>query len=209
MKMEVITLEGKKAGSVDLPEQIFGAEVRKDLLHRMVLWQLAKSRTGTADTKDRSEVSRTGSKLYRQKGTGRARHGSARVNQFRGGGVVFGPTPRSFAFSLTKKVRRKALTCALSAKAAESKLVILDEAKTSTHKTKDLATKLKALGLDNALFIVDSMDENFTRASSNLPFVQVLPTEGANVYDILHAKTLVLTKNAVPMIEARLTSRSE
>jgi large subunit ribosomal protein L4 len=208
MKMEVITLEGKKAGSVDLPEQIFGAEVRKDLLHRMVLWQLAKSRTGTADTKDRGEVSRSGSKLYRQKGTGRARHGSARVNQFRGGGVVFGPTPRSFAFSLTKKVRRKALACALAAKAAESKLVILDEAKTATHKTKDLATKLKSLGLDNALFIVDSMDENFDRASRNLPFVQVLPTEGANVYDILHAEKLVLTKNAVPMIEARLTSRS-
>lgn len=208
MKMEVITLEGKKAGSVDLPEQIFGAEVRKDLLHRMVLWQLAKSRSGTADTKGRSEIARTGSKMYRQKGTGRARHSNARTNIFRGGGVVFGPTPRSFAFSLPKKVRRKALTSAFAAKAAESKLVILDEAKTSTFKTKDLAVQLKALGLENVLFIVDSMDENFTRASNNLPFVQVLPTEGANVYDILHADTLVLTKNAVPMIEARLMSRS-
>lgn len=208
MKIDVITLEGKKEGSVELSKDIFGAEVRKDLLHRAVLWQQAKRRAGTASTLGRSDVNATGKKLYRQKGTGGARHGSKRVNIFRGGGVVFGPSPRSFAFKLPKKVRALALKSALSAKAASKSLVVLDEAKTKTHKTKDLAAQLQGLELTNALFVVDSLDENFDRASRNIPHVSVVPTEGVNVFNILKAEKLVLTKAAVAMLESSITARA-
>ena len=204
MKMDVINFEGKTVGSVELPTEVFGVDVRKDVLHRVVNWQLAKSRAGTAKTKTRAEVSRTGAKLFRQKGTGNARHGSRRTNIFVGGGTAFGPSPRSFAFSLPKKVRDLGLKVALSAKAADSKLVVLDEAKLKSHKTKDLAVTLGKLGLERALFIVDANDKNFELAARNLPHVKVLPTAGANVYDILRADKLVVTKTAVPMLEARV-----
>ena len=204
MKMDVINFEGKTVGSVELPTEVFGVDVRKDVLHRVVNWQLAKSRAGTAKSKTRAEVSRTGAKLFRQKGTGNARHGSRRTNIFVGGGTAFGPSPRSFAFSLPKKVRDLGLKVALSAKAADSKLVVLDEAKLKTHKTKDLAVTLGKLGLERALFIVDANDKNFELAARNLPHVKVLPTAGANVYDILRADKLVVTKTAVPMLEARV-----
>lgn len=204
MKMDVINFEGKTVGSVELPTEVFGVDVRKDVLHRVVNWQLAKSRAGTAKSKTRAEVSRTGAKLFRQKGTGNARHGSRRTNIFVGGGTAFGPSPRSFAFSLPKKVRDLGLKVALSAKAADSKLVVLDEAKLKSHKTKDLAVTLGKLGLERALFIVDANDKNFELAARNLPHVKVLPTAGANVYDILRADKLVVTKTAVPMLEARV-----
>ena len=205
MKLDVINLDGKKLESIDLPKSTFGGEVRKDIMHRVVLWQLAKRRAGTASTLTRGEVNRTGAKWGRQKGGGNARHGSRRANIFVGGGRAFGPKPRSFAFSLPKKIRSLGLASALSSKAADKKLVILDEAKASSPKTKDMAAKLAKLSLSNAVIIVDSNDKNFELATRNLPHVKVLPTEGANVYDILRADMLVVTKTAVPMLEARVT----
>lgn len=204
MKLEVMTLDGKAAGSVELSDAVFGADVRTDILHRVVNWQLAKRRAGTASVLERGEISRTGSKFGRQKGSGNARHGSRRSNIFVGGGVVHGPRLRDFGFSLTKKVRRLGLKNALSSKAQGKNLVVIDEARLATHKTKDLQAKLAKLGLENALFIVDSNDQNFELAARNLPFVKVLPTGGANVYDILRAEKLVLTKTAVSLIEARV-----
>lgn len=204
MKLDVVSLEGKKVGSVELPTSVFGAEVRKDILLRVVNWQLAKRRAGTANTKGRSEIARTGSKFGRQKGGGTARHGSRRAPIFVGGGIVFGPKPRSFAVDLPKKVRRLGLASALSAKAQDSKVIVLDAAKTDSHKTKDLAASFAKLGVQNAVVIVDSQDRNFELATRNLPHIKVLPTEGANVYDILHADTLIVTQTAVPMLEARV-----
>lgn len=207
MKLDIITLDGKKDGSVELSKDIFGLEVRKDLLHRAVLWQQARWRAGTASTLGRSDVARTGKKMKAQKGGG-ARHGSRRTNIFVGGGVVFGPSPRSFAFDMPKKVRALALKTALSAKAAAGDVVILSEASTKSHKTKDMAAALTKLDLTSALFVVDSIDENFDRATRNIPHVSVVPTEGVNVFNILKAKKLVLTKNALPMVEATLNRRS-
>lgn len=204
MKLDVITLDGKVTGQVELNEAVFGAEAcRSDLMHRVVVWQLAKRRAGTAHTQTRGEVSRTGSKFGRQKGGG-ARHGSRRANIFVGGATTFGPRTRSFAFSLPKKVRQAALKSAFATKAQQNNLVILDDVKLAAPKTKDLATKLKGLNLENATFVIDSSDENFELASRNLPHVRVVPTEGANVYDILHSEKLVMTKSAIAMIEARV-----
>lgn len=204
MKLDVITLDGKVIEQVELNEVVFGADnCRSDLMHRVVVWQLAKRRAGTAHTQTRGEVSRTGSKFGRQKGGG-ARHGSRRANIFVGGATTFGPRTRSFAFSLPKKVRQAALKSAFATKAQEGNLVILDEAKLAAPKTKDLASKLKGLNLEKATFVVDSSDENFELASRNLPHVRVVPTEGANVYDILHSDKLVMTKAAIAMIEARV-----
>jgi large subunit ribosomal protein L4 len=208
MKLDVITLDGKKEGSVELSEGIFGLEVRKDLLHRAVLWQQARWRSGTASTLGRSDVAISKHKIYRQKGTGGARHGAKSANIFRGGGVVFGPSPRSFAFDMPKKVRALALKTALSAKAKAGDVIVLNEATTKSHKTKDMATMLNKLDLDSVLFVVDSVDENFDKATRNIPHVNVVPTEGVNVFNILGAKKLVLTKNALPMVEAALTRRS-
>jgi len=205
MKFDVINLDGKKLESIELPKSVFGGEVRKDIMHRVVLWQLAKRRAGTASTLTRAEINRTGAKFGRQKGGGNARHGSRRSNIFVGGGRAFGPKPRSFAFSLPKQIRSLGLASALASKAADKKLVILDEAKALSPKTKDMVTKLAKLSLEKALFIVDSNDKNFELATRNLPHVKVLPTEGANVYDILRADVLVVTKTAVPMLEARVT----
>ena len=205
MKLDVVNLDAKTVGSVELADEVFGLEVRRDLLTRAVNYQLAKRRSGNHKTKQVWEVSGTTKKPYAQKGTGRARQGSLRSAQFRGGGVIFGPVVRSHAHDLPKKVRVLALKTALSSKAAEGKLVVLEKAVTGSLKTKDLAAQLTKLNLSNALFIDGSaLDRNFALASRNLPFIDVLPQQGANVYDILRRDTLVLTKDAVLALEARL-----
>lgn len=205
--MDIINLDGKKTGTTDLPS-VFTAEVRKDLLHRAVMYQQSKHQQGTHDVKGRSEVSRTKAKMYAQKGTGRARHGAGSVGLFRGGGAAFGPTPRTHNIDMPKKVRKLAISTALSAKVAAKEFVLLDSAKTKTHKTKDLAAQLTKLDVKSALFVVDSLDENFDRAVSNIPHMKVVPTAGANVYDILRAEKLVVTAEALPMLQARLTGEN-
>ncbi len=204
MNIDILSLDGKKTGSLELPADVFGLEVRKDLLARAVQWQLEDKRAGLAHTKTRGEINRTHAKWYRQKGTGRARHGARTANIFVGGGIVFGPRGREFGHNLNKKVRQLALKTAFSAKAVSGDLIIISEAAAANHKTKDLAAKLAKLGAAKATFIVDAIDANFERASRNLPFIKVLPTEGANVYDIMKAPKLVLTENAVKMLAARL-----
>jgi large subunit ribosomal protein L4 len=205
MKLDMVTLEAGKAGSIDLSDDIFGVAPRPDILARMVDWQLAKRRSGTHKTKGVSEVQGTTKKPYKQKGTGRARQGSLRSAQFRGGGVIFGPVVRSHEYGMPKKVRALALKVALSAKAAEGKIVVLDKAALATPKTKELASRLAKLNLASAL-VIDGveLDRNFAMASRNLPFVDVLPSAGANVYDILRRDVLVLTKDGVAALEARL-----
>ncbi|HZS64704.1 MAG TPA: 50S ribosomal protein L4 [Xanthobacteraceae bacterium] len=204
MELKVTTLDGKQAGTVNLPDAIFGLEPRADLIHRCVTWQLAKRRAGTHKVKNRAEINRTGKKIYRQKGTGGARHGSARVNLFRGGGRSFGPLVRSHAIDLPKKVRALALRHALSAKAKDGGIVILDTATVKEGKTKALAGRFDKLGLDNAL-IVDGaqIEESFRAAARNIPNIDVLPVQGINVYDILRRHKLVLTKAALDALEAR------
>jgi len=205
MKTKIITLDNKAAGEITLPEDVFGAPVRKDILARMVNWQLAKRRAGTHKVKGRSEVSGTSAKQFRQKGTGRARRGSGKVSQFRSGGRAFGPTPRSHAHKLPKKVRRMAMRAALSSKQADGDLIILDAAVLKSPKTKDLAAKLDKLGWSNVLIVSGSeIDDNLALAARNVPNLDVLPSEGANVYDILRHQTLVLTKDAVETLEGRL-----
>jgi len=205
MKSKVLTLDNKAAGDIDLDDAVFGADVRKDILARMVNYQLAKRRAGTHKAKSRGEVQGTTKKAYKQKGTGRARHGSLRVVQYRGGGVVFGPVVRDHGHSLPKKVRKLAMKSALSAKQADGKLVILDEVKLGDGKTKGLIEKLGKLGLSNALIVGGAaIDDNFARAARNIAMIDVLPTQGANVYDILRRDTLVLTREAVQTLEARL-----
>lgn len=205
MKAKVITLDNKAAGDIDLADEVFGVDVRKDLLSRMVNYQLAKRRAGTHKTKTRSEISATGAKMVRQKGSGGARHGDKKVSQFRGGGRAFGPLPRDHSHKLPKKVRALALRTALSAKQAEGKLIILDDAATKSVKTSDMVSTLAKLGLSNALFVSGTeIDVNFALATRNVPNIDVLPTQGANVYDILRRDTLVLTKAAVEGLEARL-----
>lgn len=204
MKVAVKNLENKKVGDIDLNDAIFGVRVRADILHRMVNWQLAKRRAGTHKVKGISEVSGTGKKPHKQKGTGSARLGSKRVPQARGGAVVFGPVVRSHAHSLQKGVRKLALKVALSAKQAEGKLLILDDAKAKSHKTREMAATLDSLGIRSALFIDSELDQNFTRAIANIPYMDALPERGINVYDILRRDVLVLTKGAVAQLEERL-----
>lgn len=205
MKCPVTTLDNKKSGEIELSDSIFGIDVRKDLLARAVNWQLAKRRAGTQKVKGRSEISGAVKKMYRQKGTGRARHSSSKAPIFRGGGVAHGPQPRSHAHDLPKKLRKIALKCALSAKAQDGKLIVLDDAAAKTPKTKDLAGKLDKLGWSSALLIEnESFDANFVLAARNIQGFDLLLQEGANVYDILRRDTLVLTKNAVEALEARL-----
>jgi large subunit ribosomal protein L4 len=205
MKLSVKTLDDTAVGDIELAEDVFGVPVRKDILARMVQWQLAKRRAGTHKTKGISEVQGTTKKPWRQKGTGRARQGSLRSPQFRGGAVIFGPVVRSHAFDLQKKVRRLALKAALSAKQAEGKLVVVDDLKLAAPKTKQLAERFEKLGWGSVLIIGGAvLDENFARAARNLPHVDVLPQQGANVYDILRRDTLVLTRDAVQHLEARL-----
>ena len=205
MKCDVISLDNKKVGSVDLDDTVFGAPVRADLMSRTVNWQLAKRRAGTHATKGRSDVSGSNAKPFKQKGTGNARQGTKRAPQMRGGGVVFGPHVRDHGFSLQKKVRKLALKSALSSKQAEGKLVVLDEAKIKKAKTSDLAKTLTKLGWGRALVIDGAeVDGNFTLAASNIVDLNVLPSQGANVYDILRSDTLVLTKDAVEKLVERL-----
>src|SRR3990170_2862006 len=205
MKCSVTNLDNKKVGDIDLDETVFGLPLRPEILARMVNWQLAKRRAGTHKTKGISDISGTTRKPYRQKGTGRARQGSLRSPQFRGGAVIFGPVVRSHAHDLPKKVRRLALKTVLSRKQADGKLVILDAARTQAAKTKTLAGKLDQLGWRSVL-VIDGpeLDENFCRAAANIPGVDVLPQPGANVYDILRRDILVLTRDAVQHLEARL-----
>jgi large subunit ribosomal protein L4 len=205
MKLAVTNLDSKEVGSIDLAEEVFGLPVRRDILARMVNWQLAKRRAGTHKTKGISDIQGTTKKPWRQKGTGRARQGSLRSPQFRGGAVIFGPVVRSHEFSLQKKVRRLALKTALSAKQAEGKLIVLETAKLDDAKTKALAQRLDKLGWASVLIIDGpTVDENFARAARNIPGIDVLPQQGANVYDILRRDTLVLTRDAVQHLEARL-----
>jgi|SRR5690606_10151364 len=205
MKVKVTTLDNTNAGEIELSPEVFGVEVRRDVLARVVNWQLAKRRAGTHKTKSRGEVTGTTKKAYRQKGTGRARRGNLKTNIMRGGGTAHGPVPRDHSHELTKKFRRLGLKTALSAKAADGKLIVLDEAKVETHKTRELAKRLDALGWNNVLIIdAPEVDELFLRAARNLPMVDVLPHEGANVYDILRRDQLVLTRDAVQALEARL-----
>lgn len=205
MKQDVINFDAKSVGSIELADGVFGMPVRADILHRMVNWQLAKRRAGTHKTKGISDISGTTKKPFKQKGTGHARQGSLRSPQFRGGATIFGPVVRSHDHELTKKFKKLGLKTALSAKVAEGKLVILDDAKFSSAKTKDFAATLKALGWASAL-IIDGpeVDGNLALASRNVIGIDVLPQQGANVYDILRRDTLVLTKAAVEHLEARL-----
>src|SRR4030088_1548102 len=204
MKLNVTTLEGKDAGSVELSDAIFGLEPRKDLIQRCVNWQLAKRQAGTPKTQGRADVWRTGKKMYKQKGTGGARHGSARVPQFRGGGRAFGPVVRSHAFALPKKVRALALRHALSAKAKDGGLIVIESATLEAAKTKSLIGHFSGLGLTNALIIDGAEVHNgFAARPRNNQKKEVLPLHGINVYDILRRQKLVLTKAAVDALEAR------
>ena len=204
MKINVVALDSKKAGSIDVSDSIFAIEPRADIVARVVKWQLAKRRAGTHKVKGRSEIARTKAKMYNQKGTGRARHGAASVVQFRGGGVVHGPVVRSHGHSLNKKVRALGLRSALSAKQAAGKIIVLDELK-ADGKTAALKAQLAKLGAQNALIIGgESVDENFGRAAANLAHVDVLPQQGINVYDVIRRDMLVLSKDAVAYLEERL-----
>ncbi|KQQ46188.1 50S ribosomal protein L4 [Methylobacterium sp. Leaf125] len=204
MKLDITTLDGAGAGSVDLDETIFGLEPRADLLQRMVRWQLAKRQAGTHAVKNRSDVNRTRKKLYKQKGTGNARHGAASAPQFRGGGRAFGPVVRSHAHDLPKKVRALALKHALSAKVKDSTLIIVDDVKLAEGKTKALVERFEKMGLSSALIIGGAeVDVNFARAARNIPQIDVLPIQGINVYDILRREKLVLTRAAIDALEAR------
>ena len=204
MELNVTTLEGKDAGKVSLSDAIFGLDPREDILARMIRYQLANKRQGTHKTKTRAEVSRTGAKMYKQKGTGRARHHSARAPQFRGGGKAHGPVVRSHAHDLPKKVRALALRHALSAKLKSEDLIIIDQLVAAEAKTKALVGNFETLGLTNALVIGGAeIDSNFKLAAANIPNIDVLPVLGINVYDILRRGKLVLSKAAVEALEER------
>ncbi len=204
MKIDIQTLAAKKAGSIDLPDDIFGLEPRKDLLHRMVVWQLSRRRAGTRRTKTRGEIARTGAKWGRQKGLGRARHGDRKPGIFVGGAKAHGPKVRSHEIGMPKKMRALALKHALSAKAKDGALVVLDKAELAEPKTKAVRQSLGQLGLDNALIIDGAeVNEAFARAARNIPHIDVLPVQGINVYDILRRDKLVLTKAAVEALQER------
>ncbi len=204
MKASVTTLDATTAGEVELADAIFGLEPRPDLIHRMVRYQLLKRMAGTHHAQDRSEVAVTGKKMYKQKGTGGARHGDKSVPQWRGGGKAHGPKPRSHAVDMPKKVRALALRHALSAKAKAGDIVVLDKASSSEGKTGALRQQFAKLSLDNALIIDGAeLDVGFARAARNIPNIDLLPIQGINVYDILRRRKLVLTKAAVEALEAR------
>jgi large subunit ribosomal protein L4 len=204
MELQVKTLKGDAAGSVTLNDAVFGLEPRADILQRMVRWQLAKRQQGTHKSKTRGEIKATSKKMYRQKGTGSARHGNKAAPQFRGGGKAFGPLPRSHAIELPKKVRALALKHALSAKAKADALVVIDDLAGGDAKTKALVAQFAGLGLANALIVGGAeIDEGFGRAARNIPRIDVLPIQGINVYDILRRDTLVLTRAAVEALEER------
>jgi large subunit ribosomal protein L4 len=205
MKQDILSLDNKNVGSIELNESIFGLEVRADILQRVVRWQLARMQAGTHKTKGRSEVALSPAKPFKQKGSGNARQGSRKGAQFRKGGIVFGPVVRDHSHDLTKKFRQLGLKIALSSKVKEGNLVVIDEAKLSSPKTKDIQAKLNVCGFNNCLFIDGKeVDINFALASRNIAGIDVLPTIGANVYDILKKDKLVLTKDAVNCLEERL-----
>ncbi len=204
MKYEVRNLENKKVGDIQLNADIFSVPLRQDVIARMIHWQLAKRRAGTHATKGISQISGTTRKPWKQKGTGRARQGSLRSPQFRGGAVIFGPVPRDHGYSLPKKVRQLALKTALSAKAASGELLILEDLKTKSAKTKEIKEKFAGLGLRSVLIIDGAeLNQDFARSISNLPGVDLLPQQGINVYDIIRHEHLVLTKAAIENIESR------
>lgn len=205
MKLKVLNLENKAAGEIDLDDGVFGAPIRKDLLARAVNYQLAKRRQGTHKTKTRGEINGSTARPWRQKGTGRARAGDRKAGHWRGGQTTFGPQPRDYSKELPKKVRKLALKVALSSKHADGKLIVLDAASAAAPKTKAVAAQLKAMGLSSAL-IVDGteLDRNFQLAARNIHGVDLLPQQGANVYDILRCDTLVLTRQAVEQLQERL-----
>jgi large subunit ribosomal protein L4 len=203
MQVEVTTLDKASAGNAELPDDLFAAKPRADIMARVVHWQLAKRRAGTHSTKGMNDVSGTTRKPYRQKGTGNARQGSLRAPQFRKGGIVHGPIPRSHEYSLNKKVRRLGLISALSQKQADGKLVVLDAA-SGAAKTGELANKLRALGWTSVLVVDHAVDVGFLRASRNIPGIDVLPTVGANVYDILNHDMLAITTAGVEGLKQRL-----
>jgi large subunit ribosomal protein L4 len=206
VKIDITSLDGSSAGSVELKDDIFGLEPREDLIARMIRYQLAKRRAGTHAVKNRAEIARTGKKMYKQKGTGGARHGSARVPQFRGGGRAFGPVVRSHAHDLPKKVRALALRHALSAKAKSGELIVWQSATLDAPKTKVLRSQFEKLGFGSALIIDGSdLNANFCLSARSLAKVDVLPVEGINVYDIIRREKLVLTKAALDALEARFT----
>ena len=209
MKLDVIKLDGGKSGSIELSDDIFGiADIRGDILQRMVTWQLAKRRAGTHKVQVRNEVSRTSKKMYKQKGTGGARHGSRRAAQFVGGARAHGPVVRSHAFDLPKKVRALALRHALSSKAKDGSLIVVDTVSLKDSKTAALRIQLGAIGITHALVIAGvEVDKNFGLAARNIPNVDVLPNAGLNVYDVLRRRTLVLTKDAVEAINARFQEK--
>jgi large subunit ribosomal protein L4 len=204
MELKVTSLDGKQSGSVTVSDAIFGLEPRTDLIHRCVVWQLAKRRAGTHQVKNRADIHRTGKKMYRQKGTGSARHGSARVNLFRGGGRSFGPHTRSHEIGLPKKVRALALKHALSAKAKDDGIIVIEALTMKEAKTKALRSQFEKLGLSNALLIDGAeVAAGVRSAARNIPNIDVLPVAGINVYDIMRRHKLVLTKAAVDALEAR------
>ena len=205
MELKITTLDGEEKGSVNLSDTIFGLEPRQDLIQRCIVWQLAKRRAGTHKVKGRAEIWRTGKKMYKQKGTGGARHGSQRANLFRGGGRSFGPVVRSHAIDLPKKVRVLALRHALSAKAKDGGIILIEDVKLAETKTKALKGQFAKLGVANALIIDGAaVGDGFRLAARNIPNIDVLPIQGINVYDILRRNTLVLTRAAVDALEARL-----
>tara|TARA_Y100000817_G_scaffold298700_1_gene276139 strand:+ start:141 stop:764 length:624 start_codon:yes stop_codon:yes gene_type:complete len=205
MKINVIDISSKASGTTNLSDAIFGLEPRKDILHRTVVYQLAKKRAGTHKVKNRAEITATTKKMYKQKGTGSARHGSKKVPQFRGGGRAFGPHPRDHSIKLTKKFRKLALKHALSSKLKDGNIVILSEAKLSKPKTSLLVKNLQKLAVDSALFIdAKEFDKNFELATMNIPNIDILPVQGINVYDMLKRDKLFITKAALKEIEGRL-----
>ena len=206
MKLDILTLDNKKSSILELDKSVFEAEVRADILHRMVTWQLAKRRAGSRKTQERSEVTGSRAKIVAQKGSGGARHGDKKVSQYRGGGVAHGPRVRSHEHKLPRKVRNMAMRCALSSKVKEGQLIILDNISFSSMKTKLLKENLSKLPLGKSTLFVtgDKLDENFNKALKNIPMHDLLPVQGANVYDILRRETLVLSKASAEALVSRL-----
>ena len=206
MQLPVKDWDNRETGSIELADGVFGGEVRRDLLTRVVNWQRAKKRGGNHKVKERSEVARVKSKIYRQKGTGRARHGAATANIFRGGGVVHGPRVRSHAHKLPKKVRAAGLRAALASKSQAGKLIVVEDLALESGRTRDLVKRLRDMELASALIVGgETVDENFRRAAANIIGIDVLPRMGANVYDILRRDVLVLTRDAAAHLEERLS----
>ena len=205
MELTIKNWENADVGTLEVSDLVFGADVRSDILHRVVNWQLAKRRAGTHKTQERGEVSRTKSKWFKQKGSGRARHGSRNANLFRGGAVAHGPRVRDHGYSLPKKIRAMGMRCALSAKAQAGQLIVLDTADAVSEKTKDLKAKLALLGIKSALVVaVPAVDEKLRMAAANIIGIDVLPQQGANVYDILRRENLLITREAIEHLQERL-----